>query len=65
LEGLDYSCTDAEIASNACIRRGEQTMAKFGYDQYTISFCGGILVVFIVGCRLVAYLALRFIKQQY
>ena len=60
LEGLNYSCTDAD---DECIRKGEQTMESFGYDQYTIGFCGGILVVYIVGCRLVAYLALRFIKQ--
>ncbi len=63
LEGLNYSCTDAKIAAKICIHKGEQTMERFGYDQYTISFCGGILVVYIVGCRLGAYLALRFIKQ--
>ncbi len=37
--------------------------AYYGYDQYSISYCAGILVVYIVGARLAAYLALRFIKQ--
>ena len=60
LEGLNYSCTDKDVK---CTRKGEETMESLGYDQYTIGFCGGILVVYIVGCRLVAYLALRFIKQ--
>ena len=63
LEGLNYSCTDKDIEEDNCYRKGEETMESFGYDQYTIGFCGGILVVYIVGCRLVAYLALRFIKQ--
>jgi len=34
----------------------------YGYDEYTIGYCAGLLVVFIVGCRVVAYLGLRFIK---
>ena len=38
-------------------------MAKMGYDQYTVGFCAGILVVYIFGARLVAYLALRFFKK--
>lgn len=63
LEGLTYTCTDAEINAKTCIYNGEETMKKFGYDQYNISFCCGILIVYIVGCRFVAYLALRFIKQ--
>lgn len=34
----------------------------YGYDQYTMGYCAGILIVYIVGCRLIAYLCLRFIK---
>ncbi len=68
LEGLQYTCTDAEKATLAkaggvCVVRGEQTMADKGYDEYTIGFCAGILVVYIVGCRVVAYGALRFFKK--
>lgn len=63
MEGLTYTCTAAEIAANKCVTTGEQTMKEKGYDQYTVGFCAGILVVYIVGCRIVAYLALRFIKR--
>eukprot|EP01034_Spumella_vulgaris_P031371 gene31371-38750_t len=41
---------------------GDAYNAFYGYDNYTMGFCAGILVVLIVGCRLVAYLGLRFIK---
>jgi hypothetical protein len=41
---------------------GHQFNKYYGYDRYTIDFCGGILVAYIVICRLLAYLGLRFIK---
>jgi len=63
LSGLEYTCTTAQIASGTCVKTGEETMKSKGYDLYSIDFCAGILVVYIVGCRLVAYLALRFIKR--
>ena len=31
--------------------KGERIMEKFGYEEYTIDYCAGILVVYIVGCR--------------
>lgn len=34
----------------------------YGYDQFTIAYCAGMLIIYIVGCRLFAYLGLRFIK---
>lgn len=63
LTGLEYTYTPTEIASKKCVTTGEATMADKGYDQYTIDFCIGILIVYIVGCRIVAYLALRFFKR--
>lgn len=42
---------------------GAAIIDQYGYDEYTISFCIGILIVFIVGCRLLAYLGLRFLKM--
>jgi len=63
LSGLEYTCTAKQIAANTCVRTGEETMADKGYDQYTMGFCAGILVVYIFGCRLVAFLALRFFKK--
>lgn len=61
--GLELHCTDAQIAANTCITNGETIMDQKGYDQYTIQFAAGILVVYIVGCRILAFLALRFIKN--
>ena len=68
LSGLQYTCTDAEKAAllktgGKCLLTGEQTMADKGYDEYTVGFCAGILVVYIFGCRVVAYGALRFFKK--
>eukprot|EP01035_Chromulina_nebulosa_P021369 gene21369-27686_t len=62
LEGLVLTCTAAQVKKNACTRTGEVIMAQKGYDQYTIGFCAGILAVYIVGCRIIGYLGLRFIK---
>lgn len=62
LSGLTLSCSDNEVKSGSCIRTGEAIMAARGYDQYTVSFCAGILVVYIIGMRILAYLALRYIK---
>jgi hypothetical protein len=59
LEGLKLTCTEAEIKAKTCIHTGEEIMALNGYDMYTVGFCAGILLVYIVGCRLVGYVALR------
>jgi hypothetical protein len=33
-----------------------------GYNQYTITFCAGVLVAYIAVCCFGSYLSLRFIK---
>jgi ABC-type multidrug transport system ATPase subunit len=63
LKGLELSCTDAQIAQNTCISTGEAIIEQKGYDQYHEDFCVGILVVYIVGCRLLAFIALKFLKK--
>lgn len=63
LKGLELSCTDAQIAKNTCVSTGEQIMEQKGYDQYQEDFCVGILIVYIVGCRVLAFLALKLIKN--
>jgi ATP-binding cassette subfamily G (WHITE) protein 2 len=35
----------------------------YGYEGYTIEFCAGMLLVYIVVCRVIAYLGLRYIKR--
>ena len=64
LNGLKLSCTDAQRLAGGtnCIETGEVINAQRGYDEYTVDLCAGALIAYIAGARLVAYLALRFIK---
>ena len=41
---------------------GNNYNSYYGYDKYTISGCAGALLLYIFVCRLISYLALRFIK---
>lgn len=59
LDGLEFSCPDATCV----ITTGEQVVAQKGYDEYSIPFCAGILIVYIFGCRIIAYLGLKFINH--
>lgn len=63
LHGLELTCTQADVDKKSCFRTGEAIIVSLGYDQYTIGFLAGILSVFIVGCRLVAFLGLKYIKN--
>ena len=62
LNGLELSCTAQQIAKKTCVSSGEVIIEQKGYDEYHINYCAGILVVYIVVARLIAYLALKFIK---
>jgi len=42
---------------------GEAIDAFYGYSDYTVGYCAGILVAFIVVCKVLSYLGLRFIKM--
>jgi hypothetical protein len=59
-DDLDLSCAPGKKCT---YHHGADIAHDKGYDEYTIGFCAGILVVFIVGCRLLAYVALRFIRS--
>jgi len=50
--------------SGVCAPTGDPMINAFGYNLhgYTIGYLAGILCVYIFGCRLFSYLALRFIK---
>lgn len=63
LTGLELTCTAAEVAANTCITSGETIIKSKGYDEYTIGFCAGILVVYIVGLRIISFIALRVINK--
>lgn len=64
--GLKYECGTKAVPA-ACdkdsVLFGEETMKKFGYDRYTINYCAGCLIAYIVVCRTASYLALRFWKM--
>lgn len=59
LEGLELTCNPGE---KCLFTNGEQIADMYGYSEYSIGFCVGILIVLIVGFRLLAYIGLRFIK---
>eukprot|EP01031_Cornospumella_fuschlensis_P031589 gene31589-38177_t len=59
LQGLELSCDPGETCQYTT---GEEIMKDNGYTDYSVGYCVGILFVFIVGFRLLAYLGLRYIK---
>ena len=70
-DGLLITCAQSELDSNnKCIippintppYTGAAFNSYYGYDNYTISFCAGILIAYIIISRLIGYVALRYIK---
>ena len=59
LEGQTYSCP---YGKSCAVTNGDQLIAKYGYDTYTIGSCFGYILVLIVGYRLLAYFGLRYLK---
>jgi ATP-binding cassette subfamily G (WHITE) protein 2 len=42
--------------------KGANINAFYGYNRYTIEFCAGVMIAYIIVARLIAYLGLRFVK---
>lgn len=70
-DGLLITCTQSELDStNKCIippintppYTGAAFNSYYGYDNYTTSYCAGILIAYIIISRLIGYVALRYIK---
>ncbi len=61
LTGLVLSCADA--GNNTCIPNGETTIKQLGLNYISIGGCIGTLIAFIIFCRVVAYLGVRFLKN--
>ena len=59
LHGLELTC----LPTDATCLTADQIIVNAGYDQYSIGFLAGILSVFIVGCRIVAFLGLKYVKN--
>jgi ATP-binding cassette subfamily G (WHITE) protein 2 len=63
LQGLTLTCLPSELVNGACpITSGQTTINSLGLNQYTIGGCVGGLALIIVISRIIAYLALRFLK---
>ena len=63
LQGLTLECLPSELQDGVCpITKGEQVIESLGLDYITRGHAAAVLILFIVFCRIVAYLGLRFIK---
>lgn len=61
--GLDLTCRTSELNAGLCpVTHGEQILHQYGYDQFTIKFCMGMLVCIILVYMFLSYLSLKFIK---
>lgn len=61
--GLDLQCRTTELQAGKClITHGEQILAQYGYDNFTISYCVGVLVGIISVYMFLSYLSLKLIK---
>ncbi|CAF1270390.1 unnamed protein product [Rotaria sordida] len=63
LQGLTLTCTDADRTNASCIETGELFIIERGYDYITIGGCIGVLLGYIIFCRIFAYLGVRFLKS--
>ncbi len=61
LQGKEYIC-DTSSGTGCKITNGQDIIDVYGYDEYTVGYCIGLLVVLSVGFRFLGYLGLRFIK---
>jgi ATP-binding cassette subfamily G (WHITE) protein 2 len=59
LHGKEFVCDPGE---NCTTFTGEQICKAKGYDEYTIGYCIGLLILYIFICRAIAYLALKFVR---
>jgi hypothetical protein len=63
LEGLKLTCTNSDREKFSCIENGEIIIRGLGLDYINIVGCIGALVGYIVICRLIAFLGVRFLKH--
>jgi ATP-binding cassette subfamily G (WHITE) protein 2 len=69
-DGLTLTCLPSEYKDGKCSMPpltaspfdGHAYNAYYGYNRYTIDFCFGLLIAYVIICRVIAYLALRYIK---
>mmetsp|Transcript_2878 Transcript_2878/g.7606 ORF Transcript_2878/g.7606 Transcript_2878/m.7606 type:complete len:228 (+) Transcript_2878:69-752(+) len=66
LDGLKLVCTPSELdpIDGSCpVTSGQQTIDKLGLNYISIGGCFGVLLIYIVFVRAIAYLGLRYVKN--
>lgn len=63
LEGLTLTCTQDDRNAGTCYESGSELIKERGYDYINIGGCIGALLAFILFCRIVAFLGVRFLKN--
>ena len=69
-DGLTLTCLPSEYKDGICSMPpltaspfdGHAYNKYYGYNRYTIDFCFGLLIAYVIICRVIAYFALRYIK---
>ena len=62
LQGLELTCTDEERKQGRCWT-GQDLIQDRGYDYINIGGCIGALLGYIILCRFLAYLGVRYLKH--
>jgi ATP-binding cassette, subfamily G (WHITE), member 2 len=63
LHGLNLSRHDQNCAVKRCFNTGAELIEDRGFDYINIGGCVGALIAYIIGCRFIAYLGVRFLKH--
>lgn len=65
LNGLNLHCTESELNDNGGVcpyTRGEQFIDSLDLDYISMGGCIGVLIGYIFLCRVIAYIAIRYMK---
>jgi len=63
LQGLTLTCTTADYNAGVCYTSGSEIIKERGFDYINIGGCIGALLAYILFCRIVAFLGVRFLKN--
>lgn len=63
LDGLRLVCTPEDLKISTCMLTGEDYIRERGYNYITIGGCIGALLAYILFCRTIAFLGVRFLKH--
>lgn len=63
LHGLNLTSADVDCRKVKCWNSGAELIADRGFDYIDIGGCIGALIAYIVICRFIAYLGVRYLKH--